>query len=57
MLMQEVVKILKKMFISGIDTAITCAFYPYNLMNEVVLLNHLERILNYDTERAKKIWY
>ncbi|OQD58608.1 putative hydrolase [Methanobrevibacter arboriphilus JCM 13429 = DSM 1125] len=44
----------EKMFISGIDTAITCAFYPYNLMNEVVLLNHLERILNYDTERAKK---
>jgi predicted metal-dependent TIM-barrel fold hydrolase len=23
-------------------------------MNEIVLLNHLERILNYDTERAKK---
>lgn len=44
----------EKMFISGIDTAITCAFYPYKLMNEVVLLNHLERILNYDTERAKK---
>lgn len=44
----------EKMFISGIDTAITCAFYPYELMNEIVLLNHLERILNYDTERAKK---
>ncbi|BBL61723.1 hypothetical protein MARBORIA2_18280 [Methanobrevibacter arboriphilus] len=44
----------EKMFISGIDTAITCAFYPYELMSEIVLLNHLERILNYDTERAKK---
>lgn len=43
----------EKMFISGIDTAITCAYYPYNLINETVLLNHLERILNYDTERAK----
>jgi len=44
----------EEMFISGIDTAITCAFYPYKLINEVVLLNHLERILNYDTKRAKK---
>lgn len=39
---------------AGIDTAVTCAFYPYKLFNETVLLNHLERILNYDTERAKK---
>ncbi len=44
----------EKMFISGINSAITCAFYPYKLMDEIVLLNHLERILNYDTERAKK---
>ena len=33
----------EKMFISGIDTAITCAFYPYELMSEIVLLNHLEK--------------
>lgn len=38
----------------GIDTAITCSFYPYKLFNDVVLLNHLEKILNYDTERARK---
>lgn len=45
----------EKMFISGIDTAITCSFYPYKLHNnQEVLLNHFERILNYDTERAMK---
>lgn len=45
----------EKMFINGIDTAITCSFYPYKLKdNQEVLLNHFERILNYDTERAKK---
>lgn len=44
----------EKMFISGIDTAITCAYYPYKISNEIVLLNHLERILNYDTERAEQ---
>ncbi|WP_067258583.1 TatD family hydrolase [Methanobrevibacter cuticularis] len=43
-----------EMFISGIDKAITCSFYPYDLINEIVLLNHWERILNYDTQRAKK---
>ena len=43
----------EKMFISGIDTAITCAYYPYKISEESVLLNHLERILHYDTERAK----
>lgn len=44
----------EKMFISGIDTAITCAYYPYKISNETVLLNHLERILNYDTGRASQ---
>lgn len=44
----------ERMFISGIDTAITCAYYPYEIINESVLLNHLERILNYDTKRAEK---
>jgi len=42
----------EKMFISGIDTAITCAYYPYKISNETVLLNHLEKILYYDTKRA-----
>ena len=43
-----------EMYLSGIDTSITCAFYPYKLNNESTLLNHLERILNYDTKRAKE---
>ena len=43
-----------EMYLSGIDTAITCAFYPYKLNNESTLLNHLERILNYDAKRAKE---
>ncbi len=42
------------MYTSGIDTVITCAFYPYRLMNETVYLNHLERILRYDTKRASE---
>ena len=44
----------QKMYLAGIDTAITCAFYPYTLFNEHVLLNHLNRILEYDTKRAKE---
>jgi len=44
----------EKMFINGIDTAISCGYYPYKVSNETVLLNHLERILYYDTERARK---
>lgn len=44
----------EKMYLSGIDAAITCGFYPYTLFNEMVLLNHLEKILNYDANRAKK---
>lgn len=40
------------MYESGIDTAITCSFYPYKIDNESVLLNHLNRILKYDTKRA-----
>ena len=43
----------EKMFISGIDTAITCSFYPYKLNNNAeVLLNHLNRILNFEPRRA-----
>ena len=42
------------MYISGIDTAVTCAYYPYMINNDTILLNHLMRILNYDTKRAKE---
>lgn len=42
----------EKMYTAGINTAITCAFYPYDLINETVYLNQLERILHYDTKRA-----
>ena len=43
----------EKMFISGIDTAITCSYYPYKLNgNPEILLNHLNRILNFEPKRA-----
>lgn len=42
------------MYIAGIDEAITCAFYPYKISDESVLLNHFNRILNYETKRAIK---
>ncbi|AMK14845.1 TatD family hydrolase [Methanobrevibacter olleyae] len=45
----------EKMFISGIDTAITCSYYPYKINNNPeILLNHLNRILNFDPKRAKE---
>ena len=44
----------EKMYLAGINTAITCSYYPYKIDNESVLLNHLNRILNYDTKRAKE---
>lgn len=42
------------MYLAGIDSAVTCGFYPYKLYNDRVLLNHLERILEYDTVRVGK---
>lgn len=42
------------MYLSGIDVAVTCAYYPYKIDNDTILLNHLMRILNYDTERAEE---
>ena len=42
------------MFESGIDTAITCSYYPYKIPHEIILLNHLNRILELDTQRAKE---
>jgi predicted metal-dependent TIM-barrel fold hydrolase len=44
----------EKMFLSGIDTAISCCYYPYKIANESVLINHMMRILNFDTERCEK---
>ena len=42
-----------KMFISGVDTAITCSYYPYKINNNPdILLNHLNRILNFEPRRA-----
>ncbi len=43
----------RDMYLAGIDTAITCSFYPYKA-NEEILLNHLNRILEFDTKRALK---
>lgn len=44
----------EKMFEAGIDTAITCSYYPYKIPHEIVLLNHLNRILELDTQRASE---
>ena len=43
----------EKMFISGIDTAISCSYYPYKINNNPeILLNRLKRILNFEPRRA-----
>ena len=43
----------EKMFVSGIDTAISCSYYPYTINNNPeILLNHLNRILNFEPKRA-----
>ncbi|WP_432644525.1 TatD family hydrolase [Methanobrevibacter sp.] len=44
----------RKMYLSGIDSAITCSYYPYKIDAENILLNHLNRILEYDTKRASQ---
>ena len=44
----------RDMYLSGIDTAITCSFYPYKIDNDLILLNHLNRILELDTRRASE---
>ena len=43
---------LKEMYLAGIDAAITCSFYPYKVDSDLILLNHLNRILELDTKRA-----
>lgn len=45
---------LKEMYLAGIDTAITCSYYPYKIPHEIILLNHLNRILELDTKRASE---
>lgn len=42
----------RQMYLAGIDCAITCSYYPYKIPQDIVLLNHLERILEFDTKRA-----
>ena len=44
----------KEMYLAGIDSAITCSYYPYRIDSEIILLNHLNRILEYDTKRASE---
>lgn len=44
----------KEMYLAGIDTAITCSYYPYRIDADIILLNHLNRILEFDTKRAKE---
>ena len=44
----------REMYLAGINTAITCSFYPYKIEHEMILLNHLNRILELDTKRARE---
>lgn len=44
----------ENMYLAGIDTAITCSYYPYKIEHEMILLNHLNRILEFDTKRASE---
>lgn len=44
----------RDMYLSGIDKAITCSYYPYRIDHEMILLNHLNRILEFDTKRASE---
>ena len=44
----------EKMFLGGINTAISCCYYPYKIANESILINHMMRILNFDKKRCEK---
>ena len=44
----------REMYLAGIDTAITCSYYPYKIPQDNILLNHLNRILELDTKRARE---
>ena len=44
----------EKMYLAGIDCAITCSYYPYKIPHEIVLENHLNRILEFDAKRASQ---
>ncbi len=42
------------MFNNGINTAISCSYYPYKLNNNPdILINHFDRILYFETKRVK----
>ena len=45
---------LKEMHLAGINTAISCSYYPYKIPHECILINHMNRILELDTLRAKE---
>lgn len=43
------------MFNAGVKTAISCSYYPYTAKNNPdILINHFERILNFETKRVKQ---
>ena len=43
------------MYNNGIETAITCSYYPYTPNNNPdILINHFERIMNFETERVNE---
>ena len=44
----------EKMYLAGINCAITCSYYPYKIPHEIVLKNHVNKILEYDTKRASQ---
>lgn len=44
----------KEMYLAGIDCAISCSYYPYKIPQDIVLLNHLNRILELDRKRASE---
>ncbi|MGX8693268.1 MAG: TatD family hydrolase [Methanobrevibacter sp.] len=44
----------RQMYLAGINTAITCSYYPYKIEHEMILRNHLNRILELDTARARE---
>ncbi|MDR3062602.1 MAG: TatD family hydrolase [Methanobrevibacter sp.] len=44
----------RKMAVSGVSTAITCAYYPYKFTNSTTLLDHFRRIREFEKERALK---
>ncbi|MDR2545545.1 MAG: TatD family hydrolase [Methanobrevibacter sp.] len=44
----------EKMSIGGITEAISCSYYPYEILKPSVLITHFKRILHFEKERAEK---